>query len=191
MNLKINSGFCMNIIIQVLFVICIQLPVVAADMTTERAEDRIKAAYLYKFCDYVEWPQETFSTDGDAIIIGILGADDLAADLETIVAGRQIRGRPVRVKNLKIGESMIGLHVLFIDERYDGQLKDIIMSAQNLPILTVTELEEDIDNEGVINFVVIGNRVRFDVALATAKRSKLKISSRLLTVARKVRDDTS
>lgn len=150
------------------------------------AEMRIKAAFLYKFCDFVEWPPTAFAAPGDTFTIGVLGADALADELAAVVARRSVHGRPVVVRKLKRGAQPAGLHLLFVGGRDGAQLTDVLAAAKGRPTLTVTEAEEGGDPGSVINFVLVDDKVRFDVALPPAEAGGLKISARLLAVARRV-----
>jgi len=86
----------------------------AAQSDAQTAEYRVKAAFLYKFGGYVEWPQGVFAKPDSPIAIGVIGADALAEELARIVAGRTINGRPVTVRKLRPGEAVARLHVLFV-----------------------------------------------------------------------------
>lgn len=168
------------------------LPLVSAAQDLEQlTEYRIKAAYLYRFCEYVEWPEAAFSDPSSPLVIGVLGDGRMAGDLEEIVAGRQVGGRSIDVRRLRTGDSIKGVHVLFIPRSQDWGLTGILDRAQMQSTLTITEREDFGPSAGVINFIVIEDRVRFDIALKPAKRSNLRISSRLLSVARQVINGTS
>lgn len=153
-------------------------------------EYRVKAAYLYKFCDYVEWPAEVFDSPDSPLVIGVMGAEHMAEDLRTIVRGRTVNGRNIVVRTVYRGDNLAGMHVLFIARSEGPYLQSILDSARQQSTLTVTETE-DYTPGGVINFVMSGDRVRFDVTLDSARDSRLKISSRLLSVARNVTEGAS
>ena len=168
------------------------IPLVCAAQGQERfAEYRIKAAYLYKFCDYVEWPEGEFDSSDSPLVIGVMGADHMAADLQEIIKDRTVNGRPVTVRALRLGDSLQGVHVLFIARSEGSEMESILAGARLQSILTVTETEGFPPEGSVINFVMIGDRIRFDVALESARKSNLKISSRLLAVARNVTEGAS
>jgi YfiR/HmsC-like len=150
------------------------------------AEVRIKAAFLYRFGDFVQWPQTAFARPDSAFVIGVLGADEIAAELEQIVADRRIQGRPVTVRKLRRGDSAAGLHMLFVGEAETKHLPELIAAIRGRAVLTVTEADEGLAAGSMINFVAADDKVRFDVALPPAERDQLKISSRLLSVARRV-----
>src|SRR5712692_8428740 len=99
---------------------------------------------------------------------------------------RRVQGRPVAVRRLRRGESLAGLHMLFVGRSETGRLGEVLAAARGHAVLTVTESEDAIASGSMINFVAVDDKVRFDVALPPAERGQLKISSRLLAVARKV-----
>lgn len=150
------------------------------------SEVQVKAAYLYQFGGFVEWPPRAFAGPDGAFSIGVLGADEMAAELERIVATREIQGRQVAVRRVRPGEPLQGLQVLFVGAGETARLPQILSPAHGAPLLVVTEADGALAQGGIINFVVADNRVRFDVALPQAERRQLRISSRLLGVARRV-----
>jgi uncharacterized protein DUF4154 len=152
----------------------------------ESLELRVKAAFLYKFAGYVEWPPNSFARPETPVTIGVIGAEPLATELALAVTGRTVNDRPVTVKRLKAGESLAGIHVLFVGRAENARLGQLAQSAQPRSILTVTESDGALARGSVINFVLTGGRVRFEIALDSAEKSGLKLSSRLLAVAQQV-----
>jgi hypothetical protein len=157
-----------------------------AQADAQADEYRVKAAFLYKFGSYIEWPSQSFARTDSPVTIGVMGADTLADELAQIVAGRNVNGRPVVVRRLRPGDPIAGLHMLFIGGSDRGRLAEILAAAKGRALLTVTESEEGLDLGSMINFVVVEDKVRFDVAPPPAESGSLKISARLLGVARKV-----
>ena len=149
-------------------------------------ESRVKAAFLYKFGSYIEWPSGSFASADSPVTIGVMGAEALAEELAQIVAGRNVNGRPVRVRRLRPGDPIAGLHVLFVGRADGGRLAEILAAARGQALLTVTESDEGLELGSMINFVVVEDKVRFDIAPPPSESSNLKISARLLGVARKV-----
>ncbi len=134
----------------------------------------------------VEWPDRSFARADSPVAIGVIGADALADELAQIVSGRNVNGRPVLVRKLRPSDPIAGLHVLFIGRVDRGRLAEILAAAKGQALLTVTESEEGLELGSMINFVVVENKVRFDVAPPPSESDNLKISARLLGVARKV-----
>jgi hypothetical protein len=153
-------------------------------------ENRVKAAYLYRFAEYVEWPDGAFARRDTPVTIGVLGSESLADELTQAVVGRMVNDRPVTVKRLKASEPLAGVHVLFIGKAERARLNQLAQGAQPHSILTVTESEGALAQGSVINFIVADRRVRFEISLDSAEKSKLKLSSRLLAVAQQVRPGT-
>ena len=150
------------------------------------SEAQIKAAFLYKFGGFIEWPARAFARADSAFTIGVLGADSVAADLETLAAGRTVQGRSVAVHKLKRGDSLAGLQLLFVGQSEAPRLAEVLGAAKGQPLLIVTDTEDALTRGSMINFITVDDKVRFDVALPPAERGQLKISGRLLAVARKV-----
>ncbi|MGH8707567.1 MAG: YfiR family protein [Burkholderiales bacterium] len=170
---------------RLLFVValCLALPSWAQPQATDV---QVKAAFLYKFGAFVEWPPKAFAQPSAAFTIGVLGADAVAEELEQISAGRSVHGRPVAVRRLQRGTPLDGLHVLFVGRTDPRQLADILAAARSQPLLIVTDAADGLPEGSIINFVPVDNKLRFDIAVATAERMQLRISARLLAVARKV-----
>jgi hypothetical protein len=158
-----------------------------AEEDTATLEDRVKAAYLYKFAGFVEWPAKSFVRPDTPVTIAVIGADPVVMELNQAVVGRTVNDRPITVKRLRAGESLAGVHVLFIGKAESGRLNQLAQAAQSRSILTVTDSEGALAQGSMINFVVADRRVRFEVALDSAEKSGLRLSSRLLAVAHDVR----
>ncbi len=177
-----------------MLMLCIALHAAAAvpeneaPAQTESAgvEIAVKAAYLYKFLGYVEWPPAQFPGPAVPFVIGIAGNEPLARELERITAGRSVKDRRIAVRRMRPDEPLTGLHLLYIGPGDSARQMRLLKLAQQRPILTVTDTDT-MGATGIIHFRVVDNRVRFEVALDTAQRSGLQLSSRLLSVALAVR----
>jgi len=151
-------------------------------------EYQVKAAYLVKFFSYVEWPPQAFEQRDSPFVLGVLAADAVAEEVERAATAATVEGRAVQVRRLQPADAAGSgaAHLLFIDRSRNGQLADTLAQVRGRPLLTVTESEQALAQGGMINFVIVENKVRFDIALAPAEASQLKISARLLSVARRV-----
>lgn len=150
-------------------------------------EGQVKAAFLYKFLSYVEWPASALGTATSPIVIGVLGADDIAGELRSIVARRHVGQHPIDVRRINEGAALDGVNMLFIGAAEATALPRLAPEAQKRSVLLVTDFDNALSGGSVINLVVVDNRVRFEVSLEAAERSALKLSSRMLGVAMWVR----
>jgi len=148
-------------------------------------ERRVKAAFLYKFLGYAEFPATAFNEGGGALQIVVVGSDDMAAELARIAAGRAVAGRQIAVRQIRADEAPPPAHLLFVAGA-DGERAARVLRAAPGAFLTVTECDGGLRLGSVINFRIIDERVRFDVSLDAADRKNVKLSSRLLTVANRV-----
>jgi hypothetical protein len=154
---------------------------------SDEAEYQVKAAFLYKFLGFVEWPNAIFSRADAPIVIGVLGAEPLAEELSRIVVSRTVSGRSVAVRRFGGGDPVVDVHVLFVSRANSARLPAILAATRGRALLTVSESDDARASEGsVINFVTVDDKVRFDVRLDRAEQAGLRISARLLSVARKV-----
>ncbi|SDP88358.1 protein of unknown function [Rhodoferax sp. OV413] len=158
----------------------------AAAGSANEIENQVKAAYLYKFAAYVEWPATVFVQADTPLTIGILGAEAIAAELGNLKSTQPMQNRALEVKRLKPGEALTGVQILFIGRQENGRLKSLLDSIQSQSMLVVTESAGALDAGSVINFLPVGDRIRFEVSVQNAERSGLKISARLLGVAQKI-----
>jgi hypothetical protein len=161
----------------------------AREVTHEaNLERNVKAAFLYKFLGYVDFP-EAATPAGEPFVIGVLGADGVADEVRRIAAGRSINGRAVEVRKLRRGEAAGRLHLLFIADDDSADIDKALAAVRRTPVLTVTETPGSTHaprSDSVISFRVVDERVRFEVSLEAAEKNNLKLSSRLLAVAYKV-----
>jgi hypothetical protein len=165
------------------------LPALAAPPDDEPSalERRVKAAFLYKFAAYVTWPKPT--PPEAPFTIGVMGDENLAAELGRVVAGRTVEGRQVVVRQVAEADTLGGLHMLFVGRSRTDRLSAIASAARERGILTVSESEGALAMGSVINFVLSSGKVRFEISMGTARRNGLSLSSRLLGVALSVVDD--
>lgn len=157
----------------------------AAQPEAQATEYQVKAAYLYKFTGYVDWSSHAHVSSGSAVVIGVIGADSIADELRQVVASHNSHDPPISVRTLAPGDSVAGVQILFIGRRVSDPAALLAGASEN-NLLTVTESEDAFAMGSVINFVTVGDKVRFDIALQVADRAHLRISSRLLAVARRV-----
>jgi len=148
-------------------------------------EYEIKAAFLYNFVKFVEWPNEVLPETSD-ITVCVLGGEPSVEPLESI-HGKTVRGRRLSVRRIRALKDVESCHVLFISSSEESRLPQVMQNLHGSSVLTVGEMERFIASGGIINFVVERNKVRFEINPTSAERARLKLSSQLLSLARVVR----
>ena len=148
-------------------------------------EHEVKAAFLYKFPAFVEWPAT--SARDSPFVIAVVGAPDVAAELRGITRGHEHDGHRIEVREIADEEPVTGAQVVFVGRAAAARLASIAKATANLPVLIVGEMPNALEQGCLINFVLSEDRVRFDVALDQAEARGLRINARLLAAARKVR----
>lgn len=143
-------------------------------------ERRVKAAFLYKFLAYTEFPAAAFSDPVAPVVMVVANSDEMTADLAAITAGRTVNNRPIAVHPLREAENVLA-HLLFVAGADCARAAKVIRATRAL--LVVTECDGGLQQGAVINFRLVGEHVRFDVSLDAAERNNIRLSSRLLTVA--------
>ncbi len=148
-------------------------------------EYQLKAAFLFNFTKFVEWPATRFADDASPIVIGVLGRNPFEGELANIVKGRAVNGRGIAVKSVTGADDLLTVHLLFVP----GGEEPLLRAAawQNAAIVTVGESAAFAALSGTITFKPEGDKVRFDINLETAERDQLKFSAQLLKLAAAVR----
>ena len=142
--------------------------------------EAVKAAYLFRFAQYVEWPTEPADVP---FVIAVSGAEDVAVHLERLLPGMSVNGRRAVVRRVTRAQELQGVHILYVGANAFARTRALRAQASERPILIVTDNERGLDGGGVINFLEVNRNLRFEVSLNAADRSGLKINSALLAVA--------
>lgn len=149
-------------------------------------ERQVKAAFLYRFTEFITWPEEVSPTPNRPFVIAVIGPDSLADELRQVVFGRAVQNRPVEVRRLSGDSGFTDENIIFISDEQRQRLPHVVRAAPR-GALIVTESNGALSLGSIINFVLVDGRVRFEIALDAAERRGLRLSSRLLAVARTVR----
>lgn len=155
-----------------------------AAQTGQLTEYQIKAAFLFNFAKFVEWPDAVFADAHAPIVLGVLGDDPFNSDLSHIVAGQSVRGRTISIRKLRFGDDLRQCQVLFVSASERPHIVQILASLQGFSVLTVADIEGFAGAGGVLQFVIEEERVRFIVNRDAASRAKLRIHANLLALAR-------
>jgi hypothetical protein len=150
------------------------------------SEYQLKAAFLYNFAKFIEWPPGAFSSPQAPFVIGVIGTSPFDEHLERTVQNKRLNGHPFEIKQFKAITEVQGCHMLFICSSERRRLGDILKTVNNASILTVSELERFLPAGGMVQFVMEDKKVRFDINPEAAHRADLRISSKLMSVARRI-----
>lgn len=153
------------------------------------AEYQLKAAFIFHFAQLVDWPADALGPENRPLILCTTGESALPGVLEATIQGKQIGSRPLEVRHLQEKENPAGCHLLFIVGRDKRRAAAILASLNSAAVLTVGESDDFIQQGGMIGFCLQENKIRFDINLKAAQRANLKISSRLLLLAKAVVGD--
>ena len=146
----------------------------------------LKAVFLFNFVQFVEWPVSAFADSKAPIILGIVGRDPFGAVLDNTIKGEKVNGRPLEIRRLKADEDLSACHVVFLSRSGKEDAAGLVQKLEGRPVLTVGEIEGFAELGGVINFVMVDRKVRFEVNPQAAAQQGVKISSRLLQLGRVV-----
>jgi len=162
----------------------------AAGASRATREYDLKAAFLYNFAQFVEWPAEAFERPEAPFVIGIVGADPFGRSLDEIVAGETVHGHPIVVRRWPTLEEMGPAHVVFISRAQAARFANLATLVDDHSVLTVGDGNDFPTRGGVIGFVVAGNHVRLVINVARARAANLTISSQLLRQSQLVEAST-
>jgi hypothetical protein len=157
----------------------------SAAAAQETLENEIKAAFLYNFTKYIEWPASA-ARGGDPFRLCVLADAQFTRALDQIIAGETVAGRPLtRTEPHSVNDVRL-CALLYVGHGYAQRGAPLVAAVRRLPVLTVGDSPRFVEEGGAIAFVLENNRVRFDISPAIAQRAGLVVSSKLLRVARSV-----
>jgi hypothetical protein len=145
--------------------------------------DAVKAAFLYRFASYVEWPADSTA---QPFVIAVAGNEAVARQLDELLPRVKVRGRAAQLRRVTRTADLDGVHILYVGPDQLSRTRALRAAALERPILIVTDDDRGLDAGAVINFVEAGRNVRFEISLIAADRARLKIDSALLSVAARV-----
>lgn len=157
-----------------------------AQLYTTTDEYKLKAAYLFNFAKYVEWPSGRLPAPDSPIVLGVLGADPFGDRLDRTVKGRVIGRHTVTIRRARRLEELSGCHILFICRSERAREKQIVEWLRETPVLTVSEAADFVHEGGMIWLGRSGDAVEFDVNLDAVRAAGLMMGARMLGSARNV-----
>ena len=156
----------------------------APPATRPSREYEMKAAYLYTFAQFVTWPAEAFAGSSAPVVIGILGDDPFRETLDRTIRNQTVRGRPIHIRRTARIEDLRSCHILFLSSTERRRLPQVLAGLRGASVLTVSEMEHFGSQGGMVTLYSESDKVRFAINVAAAERAGLKVSSKLLKLAR-------
>jgi len=144
-------------------------------------EYKVKAAFVFNFAKFIQWPTEAFKTPADPLMICVLGQEQMANSLQEAVSGKAIDGRPLVVRQVTIGQISNVCSILFVGSSAMKRFRSSLKESAGL--LTVGETPGFATEGGVICFKLEDGKIRFEINVAAAEHQQLHISSKLLSLA--------
>jgi hypothetical protein len=167
---------------------CVGLrPMTRLQAQAQTLEPDVKAAFLYNFTKYIDWPSGAFPDNADPFRMCVLSDEEFARKVQAIVEGESAKGRSLQLVKPELSE-LQRCHILFVGRQDIDKASAAIAGLSGRPVLIVGDSPKFLDRGGAILFVVEQNRVRFDIDLRATTRARLTVSSKLLRIARNVRE---
>jgi hypothetical protein len=166
--------------------LCLMSVCADSAQTNPSSEYEVKAAFLFHFAQFVEWPEETFKDASSPLTYCTIGADPFHGSLDAALSGKTVGARSLRVMHYRQLQDMRGCQVLFIGEGEHKLVPPLLTSLKGIPALTVGESQDFVQDGGMIGFLLEEDKIRFEINLDAAEHARLKVSSRLLALAKRV-----
>jgi hypothetical protein len=180
-GMKNAVGWFCRRALELMVLLALLLDVVAAQSASEY---QVKAAFLFNFAKFVDWPADAFSTADAPLQVCVLGQDPFGGDFEQMIEDKTVSGHRLEIAHPEGVPQARACQVLFIASSEKQRVREILRALAGVSVLTVADTPGFAKMGGVINFVLDENRVRFEINPKAAERVHLKLSARLLTVAK-------
>ena len=178
-----NLGSLLAPLLALLLAVALGAP---ARAQTAKEEYEVKAAFLFHFAQLVEWPPGTIKGEGEPMRVCTLGEDPFRGALETTLKGKKVGERALRVDHVKQADEAKACQILFFSRNEEKRIPALLAQLGTSPVLTVGESDGFAREGGIIGFSVEDQKIRFEINLDAARRAGIRVSSRLLLLAKNV-----
>lgn len=158
---------------------------VSSDLSASR-EYQLKAAFVYNFTKFIEWPPQSFPGASDSIVVGVLGDSPFGAQLAQVVKDRRVNGRGIVVKRVDTAAEARSVHLLFVGAMQDGHFDEIEPGLAGSAVVTIGESSSFAGRGRTINFVLEDDKLRFEINMDSAEHAGLRISAQLQKLAKAI-----
>jgi hypothetical protein len=146
-------------------------------------EYKVRAAYIFNFARFIQWPPDTFHSPSSPLVIGVLGRDPFIPSLQAALNGALVEGRPVQIKEVDTPADLAAIHILYVGRSEEERISDDLSVLRHRPILTVSDARGFLEQGGMIKFSIEDEKIVFTVNAHALERSGLKASSQMLQFA--------
>lgn len=150
-------------------------------------EYQVKAAFIYNFTKFVEWPSDSFPDASAPLVIAVLGSNPFGPELQKAVENRRVNGRELIIRNISTVAELTKAQVAFLGLADPARMSEALAALRQRPVLTIGERESFVRDGGMIGFILEGDKVRFAINMEAAQAGGLKISAQLQKLATSVR----
>jgi hypothetical protein len=175
-------------LLAIIWSLACNLPLALDAQSRPLDEYEVKAAFLFNFAKFVDWPKDASPNEHSPIRVGVVGKDPFGQALERVVARKSINGRDLQIVHTKSLAELKTCQIVFVSSSEEGRLPEIIMSLRGSSVLTVGESDDFAPRGGAIQFTIDDNKIRFTINVDAAERAHLKFSSKLLSLAKVIHD---
>jgi len=182
-QLKKTNSYIQRMVLLFLLILNTQFTMAGQPVQLQPSEYEIKAAFIYKFAKFIEWPAGIEQADRDSLIIGILGHDPFGFIMEKVIGGKTVRGKVITVERYHTVDEALQSDILFISESEMPRLDFIINRLSGRDILTVSDTQDFTSKGGMIYLYMHEKHIRFMINIEAASEAQLKFSSKLLKLA--------
>jgi hypothetical protein len=179
---KSHFGSALCITLTILFLNC---PYLGAQ---ESVEHKVKAAFIHKFIKFTQWPKATFISDNSPIIIGVYGESPIWSGLKNL-ENKPVMGRRLKILKMKEPDKTKKFQIIFVSKTKKDEVDSLLNKINKSGVMTIGESDGFAEKGGMINFVIVGSKLRFEINVVAIERSGLKLSSKLLRLGKIVKTD--
>ncbi len=173
------------IIIRVSIITCLITSIILFDGTAQTKsinENQLKAAFIYNFTRFINWPPQSFTDAESPFIIGIFGEDRLSTHLNLLIKGEKLNNRPIIIKTYSSAQKIGACHILFISSQSASEIKNQLWYINRKSTLTVSDMPNFAKTGGIIGFYKVQNKLKLQINMYEVKHSELIFSSKLLSL---------
>ena len=187
-----HPGGAFTAAVTVAAIVCVLATSASARATEPPHEYRVKAAFIYHFLHFTDWPGDVFAAEDAPIVVGVVGGDAFQGALDQALHDKTVRSRPIVLRHFDAPGDVRDCHLLFVSPASDQHVGNVLRRVRGAPVLTVSDGGGDFTRSGgVLRLLVEEDKVRFEVNLTAAERQKLRMSAKLLKLARLYEEPSS